>query len=59
MSKKPLIPLSEVIKPFEFYADETIEGGINGKKFKLEKGKTYALSYAEFEVLLNAKYIEM
>lgn len=56
-SKKPLIPLSQVIKPFVIEAHETIEGGINGQRFELIKGKTYALTYPEFEALMNAKYI--
>ena len=58
-SKKALVPLSEVIKPFIIEAHERIEGGVNGENFVLEKGKTYALTYPEFECLVNAKYIEL
>ena len=55
-STKRLKKLSEIVSPYKFTPKTLIEGSINGKKFVFERGKTYQLSLAEFEVLFNAGY---
>lgn len=56
LSRKRLKKLNEIVLPFRFTPKITIEGSINGKSFYFEKGKSYEITYAEFEVIMHSSY---
>lgn|GEM_PF-3153156 len=55
-SEKRIKELNEIISPFLFKPNVTVEGSVNGKKFFYLQDKTHEISYAEYEVIWHSNY---
>lgn len=55
-SKNPVKTLEEIQAPYKIIFPETIEGSVNTKMFKFEKGKQVILTYPEYEAIAHSSY---
>ncbi len=58
-SQKSVIPLKDIVRPYEMVPKEDLDGGVNGKPFLFPKGKKARFEYPVFEALFHAGKIDL
>mgnify|MGYP001600221308 CR=1 FL=1 len=55
-SSKPIIPLTDIIKPYTLIMPREIDMGLNKEQWHFKKGEEVALTYDQYEVLNHSEY---